>query len=458
MKSLRARAVLVAATLVASLVVLALLVANRADAALKDLERARFEAQARQLADVVSYPVLARSSALLEEPLSAFRENPDLVVVDVRDDTHTSLLRRSGPASAGPGDVDVMAVVRTRARPPGDDDPFAAELGPATPRDVGSVVAVFSSRSLESVQQRTRRAILASVFGVGAVGLGAVLLLVTSAVRRLRALQHAAARVRQGDLTVRVDDNGQDELSLLAADFNRMTASLKRQGQELAERESLAALGRATAVIAHELKNPLGIVLGAAEVAASDARPEGMRREAAGIIVDETRRLAATLEELLAYARPQPARREAVDVVALSTRVAQRMALPGGPAVGCQVDVVAAGAAVASADPAQLERAVWNLIQNAAQARATRVEIRIAVRDDAITMVVSDDGDGVPTALHDQLFVPFSTDKQRGTGLGLAGARRTLRDVDGDLCWTGAGLSSRGATFVITLRTAERAS
>jgi len=457
MRSLRARALLVAATLVASLVVLAVFVVNRADAALKDLERARFEAQARQLADVVSYPVLARSGALLDDPLAAFAISPDLVVVDVRDDTNASLRKRAGPAPAGPGDVEVTATVRTRARPPGDDDPFAAELGPATPRDVGTVVAVFSSRSLEAVQQRTRRAILGAVFGIGALGLGAVLLLVTSAVRRLRALQHAAARVRQGDLTVKVDDHGEDELSLLAADFDRMTASLKTQGQELAERESLAALGRATAVIAHELKNPLGIVLGAAEVAANDARPDAMRREAAGIVVDETRRLATTLEELLAYARPQQPRREAVDVVALSSRVAQRMALPGSPAVGCQVNVVSSGSAVASADPAQLERALWNLVQNAAQARATQVEIRVASVADTVTITVGDDGDGVPAAMQDQLFVPFSTHKQRGTGLGLAGARRTLRDVDGDLAWAGVGLLGRGASFVITLRTAERA-
>jgi signal transduction histidine kinase len=273
----------------------------------------------------------------------------------------------------------------------------------------------------------------------------------------LRALQHAAARVRQGDLGVRVDDHSGDELSLLAEDFNRMTASLKTQGQELAERESLAALGRATAVIAHELKNPLGIMLGAAEVSANEARPEAMRREAASIVVDETRRLAATLDELLAYARPQQPRREAVDVVALSSRVAGRMALPGGPAVGSRVDVVSTGSAMASADPAQLERALWNLVQNAVQARATRVEIRITVTADTITLTVVDDGDGVPAAMQQQLFVPFSTHKQRGTGLGLAGARRSLRDVDGDLVWAGAGLDGRGASFVITLRTAELA-
>jgi signal transduction histidine kinase len=259
-------------------------------------------------------------------------------------------------------------------------------------------------------------------------------------------------------LAVRVDESGGDELAALGRDFNAMTASLGRQrvaledaGHQLAEREALAAIGRATAVIAHELKNPLGILLGAAGIVANPARPEEARRQAGQIIDEEVRRLERTLRGLLEYARPRPPEKVAVDALALCRTAAERSTLPGAPAEGCAVGV-SGSLAQALADASQVEQVLLNLIANAAQAGARKIAITVGCASSRVSVEVADDGPGIAAEIRDQLFRPFVTTKQRGAGLGLAGSRRMARDNGGDLRHLP---SESGARFVLELAQAN---
>lgn len=453
--SLALRAALLVALLLGSFTVIAVVVVDRAEAAVVDVERPRLQAATAQLAAAVSYGVLAHSPALLEAPLTAFRQNSDLTSITVLDDRGAVLVEHRGTPAAG-NVVVVEADVVTAGAAPGDDgDLEAFGIAPAKAERVGSVRVEYALSGVDDVQQRLRRAIFFSVAGIGLFAVILATVIASSLVSRVKKVADAARKVSGGDLGATVVDDGDDELAQLARDFNAMTASLvvqqqrlQEQGQALAEREALAALGRATAVIAHELRNPLGIVLAAAELVKNESKPMNVRADAAGLIDDEVRRLERTLADLLAYARPRTADVRGVDVKAVVDAVVARVGKAGGPAEAVAVDVK--GDAVrAVVDEGFVEQIVWNLIQNAAQAGAKAVNVVVGVNGGVVEVRVSDDGSGVPASVKEQLFQPFSTTKQRGTGLGLSASRRMAQDMGGDLRFVDV---AAGACFVLTLR------
>lgn len=454
--SLRAKLVAGLLAVLGTLVaVLSIAVVLRAERALSDVDRARFSAATQQLAEQLSYAVLAESDALLRPPLLAFALSPDLVEVTVR--TADGRVLATQPGRAAPGaTLATTATVSTRAGAPGDDTEELGRfgIGAGEARAIGRVDAMFSAAGSAAVQAQMRRDILVASGGLGAVALALIGLVASSVVRRVRLLAGASARVAQGDLTARVDAQGKDELASLARDFNAMTTSLaaqreqiEKQGEALAERESLAAIGRATAVIAHELRNPLGILLGAAEVVGKSDRPEAQRAQAAGIIGDEVRRLSSRLDQLLSYARPRAPDRKPVALAALLEGARARAQLPGGPAAALAIEV-RAGAERVLVDEEHAAQILLNLLQNAAQAGATRASLTTALRGREVDVVVTDDGPGLAPAVRDKLFQPFVTTRQRGAGLGLSASRRLARDNGGELR---AEPADAGARFVWTV-------
>ena len=452
---LRARAALLVLALLLSFFLIALFAAGRAAEALANVERARFDSATRQLADTAGYAVLARSEALLTPTLEAFARSPDVVKVVVRDDAGALLAQRTGPQGTTRPSTEITVPVHTRMAAPGDEGELLAfGIQSAGVRTVGSIQASFSSAALPELIARSRRAVMVPVAVGGGFGLLAVLLLSGSVVQRVRLIAAAARRVRHGQLDVTVDASGRDELSSLARDFNTMVQALAEQkvrldntAQVLAERESLAAIGRATAIIAHELRNPMGIVLGAAQIVANEHKPMFARAQAAAIVEAEARRLSTVLDDLLTFARPRAPERTDVDVAALVDRVIDRARLPGGPAGGAML-AASGEAAHALADETQVERVLWNLLQNACQAGARRVSVVTSVTGDVVSIRVMDDGPGIDPGIRSQLFLPFATTKQRGTGLGLAASRQVARNHGGDLALLA---TEKGTCFEVTL-------
>jgi two-component system C4-dicarboxylate transport sensor histidine kinase DctB len=113
---------------------------------------------------------------------------------------------------------------------------------------------------------------------------------------------------------------------------------------------------------------------------------------------------------------------------------------------GKNVVVEGAGGAFANVDEGQLQQVLLNLVQNAGQAGAANVTLRV----EGSSVHVVDDGPGVAANMREQLFLPFATNKQRGTGLGLAASRRIARDNGGDLAYVDGGVGA-GGHFVLTL-------
>jgi len=268
-----------------------------------------------------------------------------------------------------------------------------------------------------------------------------------SVARPVARLEAGAARVAAGDLDSRIEVEGADELARLAASFNRMTAALKDNQGRLIESEKLAGIGRLAAGVAHEINNPLGVILGYVRILQRDAG--GKVAEDLSIVADETRRCQQIVDGLLDLSRPARAQDERVVLGQLCREVVDR--LRDTEIVKCE-QVTIEGDAVVAGSAQKLRQVVTNLIQNALDAAGTQGHVAVAIRSDAVgsaRLAVADDGPGISEKDAQRLFEPFFTTKPKGTGLGLAVARAIARAHGGDIAVE--AVSPHGASFVLTL-------
>jgi len=247
---------------------------------------------------------------------------------------------------------------------------------------------------------------------------------------------------------------------------------------EMRERERLAALGAMAAGLAHEIRNPLGAIKGAAQYLATEkateraAAPEapaaaadavGPPSEFLDIIVEEVDRLNAVVSQFLDYARPFKGERQPVDVNAVIERV---VALAGAQQTDGQPPIQIAlelgpdlGRVLGDAE--QLKQVFLNLVLNAQEALAEsgdRGPSRIAISSAAesehdgrrvVAIAVSDNGPGISPDNLTNIFVPFFTTKEKGTGLGLAICQRIVEHHGGRL--SVESVEGKGATFTVRL-------
>ncbi len=261
----------------------------------------------------------------------------------------------------------------------------------------------------------------------------------------IQALAEGTRRLSGGDLAHRVEVDADDELGVLVASFNRMSAELEanrelleRQHRELVEAQRLAAWNEAARRVAHEIKNPLTPIRLAAERMLhrhrqGDPGLGGTIEEGVETIVREVGTLQAMVDEFSRYARmprPRPVR---VDFQRL---IDETVHLYRGVKPGVEVEAeVDPAAAEAWLDPEQIRRALINLLDNAVEATPApgRVAVRAAAANDHLAIAVADSGPGIPPESKAKLFLPHFSTKARGTGLGLAIVHRIVTDHQGTI-------------------------
>lgn len=206
-------------------------------------------------------------------------------------------------------------------------------------------------------------------------------------------------------------------LGLVVFRYGRHREALERR---LEHGRRLASLGQMSAVLAHEIRNPLTSLKGHAQLLAR-ALPEGdPTRVKADLVIEEAVRLEHLTRDLLEFARTGAIRREPVDPAAL-LRDAAASAAPDR----VRVDDRAAPARWAL-DPERIRQVLLNLLENAAAAADGPVEARVHEQAGRLVYTVRDRGPGLPAADLDRIFEPFYTTRASGTGLGLAVSRRIV--------------------------------
>lgn len=231
----------------------------------------------------------------------------------------------------------------------------------------------------------------------------------------------------------------------------------RRTRDDLLRADRLAALGTLAAGMAHEIKNPLGAIAGAAEILEQDFPKGHPRREFLDILREEIARLTTIAGKYLGYARsPEPL----VAPLDLNGAVDTAVALVTKSASGRSVTIESAldrSIPKALADAGQIHQALVNLVLNGIEAMPAGGVLRLesGARGGDVEVRVVDSGPGIPRGDEERIFEPFYTTRPGGTGLGLAMSRRIAVAHRGAL--TAENAPGGGAIFRLRLPGASRA-
>jgi len=229
--------------------------------------------------------------------------------------------------------------------------------------------------------------------------------------------------------------------------------------RELARSERLSSLGQMAAGLAHEIRNPLGSIQGAAELLGDDAPAGSKKRELLDVLRKESKRLNAVVDHFLDFARPRPLALASVDIAPVVERAVSQIKLDAAArAIVIDTHVPAALPRV-EADVEQLHQVFLNLLLNAIAASPDGAHIDVtgerASRDSraAVSIAVHDRGPGIPADILPRVFDPFFTTREHGTGLGLSISHTIVSDHGGAIDIQSA--PGRGCTVTVTLPAAE---
>ncbi|MCE9671483.1 ATP-binding protein [Myxococcus stipitatus] len=253
-----------------------------------------------------------------------------------------------------------------------------------------------------------------------------------------------------------------DEIALILEVAEKLATVLENSKlyEKIRERDRLAALGEMAAGLAHEIRNPLGAIKGAAQCL-DPMRLPGEDGEFLEVIVEEVNRLNGVVTAFLDYARPMKQSFGPTDLNEVVTRTMRLIQndVPAHVALAVELDLQLPRV---DGDAEQLKQVLINLVQNAVQALDTR-EGRITVRTERperfgefrnaggelLEVRISDTGPGIPLDQQTHIFVPFFTTKQKGTGLGLAICQRIVKNHGGSI--SVQSKVNEGTTFIIRL-------
>ncbi len=279
------------------------------------------------------------------------------------------------------------------------------------------------------------------VFGFG---------LIVRLIQPILGLKESVDRLVDEGLNKRIKVTSNDEIGELSNAFNEMVVKLSGAVKEKERLYRLAATGELAATLAHEIKNPLNAISGAAVYI--DKNHEGILiKEFIKIITDEVSRIDKLTSTLLGFAKPIYPQIESNDInrliretVLLLDKEAQEQHivlqehLPHDlPKVLCDYN--------------QIKQVLINLIINSFDAINTQGIITISSKQsrDTVEVEVSDNGAGISSENLKNIFKPFFTTKTRGTGIGLAISQKIARGHDGDL--RVKSTQGKGTTFTLTL-------
>lgn len=313
-------------------------------------------------------------------------------------------------------------------------------------------------------------------------GLGMALWTARWIEKPLHLLQEASGRILDGDFEIGHRVDSRDELGDLARGFDQaskairaLLATKEENMQVLQENQAqllrsarLAAVGELAAGVAHEINNPLSVVLTysvllkekaqKAPPQALDALPKLMER--LQLVEDASRRCKTIADNLLTFSRQQDdASRQPVDVAALiddAVRLIRPLMRREGLRLTCHVDD---GVPDVSSNAQQMQQVLFNLLSNAIQASPEGGELRVHAvpRDDGCAIQVSDHGEGIPPDVMGRIFEPFFTTKPvgQGTGLGLSIVYGIVQSHGGTIHVESD--ADRGTTFTVWLPAAKDA-
>jgi two-component system sensor histidine kinase HydH len=234
-------------------------------------------------------------------------------------------------------------------------------------------------------------------------------------------------------------------LMVSALFFMRQSLRAEEMERSLESQRRLAALGEMSAILAHEIKNPLAALKGHAQLLEEGLEPGSRARRKSERVVQEAMRLERLVHQLLDFVRSGRVERAPVDIAELAREAAEAV---DADRIDLRIDP---GLSAVALDRDQIFQVLTNLLRNALQASAAdgRVELAISTEAGRLRLEVLDRGEGIPPGEEEAIFEPFRTHRAKGVGLGLAVARRIVEMHDGTI--KAANREGGGAAFRLEL-------
>ncbi|MCK4436539.1 HAMP domain-containing protein [bacterium] len=278
--------------------------------------------------------------------------------------------------------------------------------------------------------------------------------------RRINLFAEAARLVADGNLDQEIRVKSKDEIGELSSAFNLMTGRLRQMREleeELRRKDRLAALGELSAGVAHEVRNPLGIIKNSAQVLQDKFKDKDTKsRELSKFIIEEVDRLNKVVTNFLDFARPQKPNLTGRKIAPIISRALELM----------QSEILKRKIKVANkhednlppvlADEELLAQVFLNIISNAIQAMPDGGRLMVSSKSgagsykDLVEISFTDTGCGIPAQDLDKIFNPFFSNKEGGVGLGLSIVHKIVESHGGKI-----SVHSRvgeGTTFTIHLK------
>jgi signal transduction histidine kinase len=271
------------------------------------------------------------------------------------------------------------------------------------------------------------------------------------------------ARVEEGDLSVRMQTEGTDEIGRLIVSFNSMVGKLDTAKRELEQfhfqqmerADRLASVGEMAAGIAHEIKNPLTGIAAAITILRDDFPPADPRIEIVNEVLEQIKRLDKTVNDLLFFGKPTPPEPTLTDLNAILKKTLMFASQHrGGKNITKQLELQEDLPPV-YVDPKQIQQVFLNLILNAVQAMQDQGVLTITSTllerkgTPWVRVGIADTGPGIPQPILEKIFTPFFTTKAQGTGLGLAICHKLVIQHHGTISVTSH--DGKGTIFTIEL-------
>lgn len=248
---------------------------------------------------------------------------------------------------------------------------------------------------------------------------------------------------RRADATLNAADRALLERSAATLahviDAEHVAADLARTRELLARADRLSALGTLSAGVAHEIRNPLVSVRTFIQLLPERLGDEEFRTGFRDLALGEIERICGLINDLLAFSRPAPAEREATDLNDLTAQIARLVdaeARRRDVTVACHADPALPLVVV---DHAQVKQVLMNVILNAIQACAQHGTVEVTTRTEErhggrwCAIVVADSGSGISPEHLEQIFEPFFSTKDAGSGLGLFIAHQIVAAHGGEI-------------------------
>ena len=263
----------------------------------------------------------------------------------------------------------------------------------------------------------------------------------------------------EGDLSASIiyDDRGKEIASVgIFKDLRerlKMERDLQQTREALLQSEKLAAMGRLTSQVAHELNNPIYGIMNTLELLKTEIPPENKRRKILDLSLSETERLSEMLRNMLSFSKPEEEARRKINVNELLEGILLMMEKQMKEANVKVVTRFEPQIPEIMASTNQMRQVVLNLVKNAKEAmpRGGMLTVRTEKEDRKVLIRIQDTGMGIPEEIRNKIFEAFFTTKQKvkGVGLGLSVCYGIIKDHGGEIRVDSK--EGKGTTFTISL-------